>query len=170
MKRPKIINARLSFQNIFGPLGPEHFVTIHHTAGPKDKSDSHALQLYRQYHAEHKAKGWGGIGYHYGITRRGTIVLLRPVVLKGAHVGGHNSNNVGVVFHGTTGDHPTLEQVKAFRYLLTRSHTRIFPRAYRTDRKLNKPYAERLGHNDWSGHRSNACPATHRPILKFRTR
>lgn len=160
---PRFISARsqgLTFQNVFGALGPERFVTVHHTAGPKDSSDEDAKRLVRQYHQAHKSKGWGGIGYSYCITRSGTILGLRPTNLKGAHVGGHNSGNIGVVFHGTTGDKPTRAQIKAFRWLLNHAHTKYVPSAHRTDRPLTRGSCKRLQHNEWSGHRSNACAGT----------
>ena len=166
--RPKIISASelgLSFTNEFGPLGPEKHVTGHHTAGPKDESDAHAKALLRSYHAAHKAKGWGGIGYHFCVTRRGTIICLRPTNLKGAHVGQWNSNNIGVVFCGTTGDQPTTRQARAFRWLLKNAHTSRLPARHRTDRKLTKPYCTRRGHNDWPFHLYNACPGTHKPMI-----
>ncbi len=168
---PRIITARaqgLAFANVFGELGQERFVTVHHTAGPTDHDDQHAMALCRQYHAQHKRQGWGGAGYHYCITRRGTILCLRPTRLKGAHVGGHNTANVGVVFHGTTGDRPTKAQVASFRWLLVNAHTKRMPSAHRTDRRLNRPYSTRRGHNQWPGHTSNACPGTHKPILRFK--
>jgi hypothetical protein len=170
---PRIVSAAsqgLKFQNVFGALGPEHHVTVHHTAGPKDTSDAHAAQLNRSYHQAHKAKGWGGIGYHYCITRKGTILCLRPTNLKGAHVGGHNTGNVGVMFHGTTGHRPTLAQVRSFRWLLSNADTAKMPSAHRTDRPLNKPHTQRRGHQDWPGHTSNACPGTFKPILRFKTK
>ena len=165
---PRIVTARaqgLAFANVFGDLGPELHVTGHHTAGPKDRNDEHAKQLIRSYHLAHRAKGWGGIGYHYCVTRKGTILCLRPTLLKGAHVGGHNTSNVGVVFHGTTGDRPTRAQARAFRWLLLNAHTSKMPAAHRTDRKINKPHATRRGHNDWAGHESNSCPGTHKHMI-----
>lgn len=167
MRRPKIVTARqmgLQFANLFGQLGPERKVTGHHTAGPPDRSDAHAIQLCRSYHAAHRAKGWGGIGYSYCITRRGTILCLRPTILKGAHVGGANSQNVGVMFHGTTGHKPTRAQARAFLWLLRNAHTRAMPAAHRTDLSIRS--APRFGHNDWPGHRSNACPGTHKRMIR----
>lgn len=174
MPKPKIVTAnqlRLSFANRFGQLGPELYVTGHHTAGPRDRNDSHCVDLIRAYHRAHAAQGWGGIGYHYCISRRGTLYCLRPTILKGAHVGGHNSSNVGVMCHGTTGHRPTIAQARTFLWLLRNAHTDAMPRAHRTDRSLRG--APRRGHNDWSGHRSNACPGTHkrmyldpRPLLR----
>lgn len=163
---PKIVTAAsigLRFVNRFGALGPERFVTGHHTAGPKDKSDAHAIALCKSYHAAHAAKGWGGEGYHWCITRRGTIIGLRPTNLKGAHVGGHNTSNVGVMFHGTTGDRPSIRQRRAYKWLLENAHTTRMPKAHRTDRDLRR--AALRGHNDWPGHTSNACPGTHKKMI-----
>lgn len=170
---PRIITARqldLRFQNVFGELGPEVDVTIHHAGGPTDDDLPHAIRLDRAYHEAHARKGWGGAGYHFNITRGGVIICLRPTILKGAHVGDWNTGNIGILFHGTTGDRPTQAQVVAFRWLLVNAHTRKMPAAHRTDRPLNKPHTRRRGHNDWPGHESNACPGTHKPILNFKTR
>lgn len=158
----------LRFANRFGGLGAEHYVTGHHTAGPKDRSDRHAAQLVRQYHRDHASKGWGGVGYHYCLTRKGSIFGLRPTYLKGTHVGGHNSNNIGVMCHGTTGDRPTRAQRRALRWLLRYAHTSRVPRAHRTDRPLQR--VSIYGHNDWSGHEWNACPGTHKAMFKSRGR
>lgn len=160
---PRIVTAReigLAFQDVFGPLGPEKHVTVHHTAGPKDRDLEHAKSLCRQYHRDHKAKGWGGIGYHYCVTRAGHILGLRPTTLKGAHVGGHNTGNVGVMFHGTTGDRLTQAQIDSFLWLLRNAHTSRMPTVHRTDRPLRKPYCDRLQHNEWPGHTWNACAGT----------
>jgi hypothetical protein len=152
----------MTFQNLFGALGAERSVTGHYTAGPRDRSDQHALQLCRQYHQAHKAKGWGGMGYHYCITRKGNIVLLRPLHLKGAHTGGHNTGNVGVMMHGTTGDKPTTAQRRAYRWLLANAHTKRMPRTHRTDHDLRG--ARRMGHNSWPGHQTNGCPGSFKPL------
>jgi hypothetical protein len=163
---PPIVTAEnigLSFVNKFGQLGPEKFVTGHHTAGPKDTSVADAIRLDKQYHAQHAGQGWGGIGYHFNVARDGTLICLRPTILKGAHVGGWNSNNVGVMFHGTTGDRPTDAQRATYKWLLASAHTLAMPAAHRTDLDLRK--ATRRGHNDWPGHGSNACPGTHKPMI-----
>lgn len=159
---PKIVTARqigLKFSNQFGQMGPETDVTGHHSAGVIDKDLAHAIRLARSYHNAHAAKGWGGIGYTYMVTRKGVIICLRPTLLKGAHVGMHNSNNVGVVCNGTTGDKPTRAQARAFLWLLRNAHTKKMPAAHRCDRSIRS--ARRRGHKDWPGHGSNACPGTH---------
>lgn len=170
----RLVKVDLNIENVFGALGPERFVTLHWTAGRTDKSTLDAIDLCRVYHQEHKAKGWGGIGYHYCLVRHHpTILLLRPVTLKGAHVGGHNTGNVGVVTHAGAPGYvvsPTDDQVKAFRTLLRYAHTDRFPKSHRTDRRLYRPFTKRLGHQDWSGHESNSCPGSMRPLLNLRTR
>lgn len=165
MYPPRRYTAReigLVFDNYFGQLGPETAVTGHYTAGSIDDSDKEAIDLCRRYHADHKAKGWGGIGYHACITRKGNIILLRPLILKGAHVGGWNSSNVGIVMHGTTGDRPTRAQARAYRWYIANAHTRKLPIRHRSDRDLRN--ASRRGHNSWRGHESNGCPGSFKKL------
>lgn len=159
---PKIVAGVVAVQSKFGALGPEQYVTGHHTAGPKDTSLAHAISLCKSYNVAHARQGWGGIGYHFCIARTGELICLRPTYMKGAHVGGWNSNNVGVVCHGTTGDKPTAAQERTYKWLIQNAHTSALPKAHRTDLPLTR--AKRYGHNDWSGHETNACPGTHKPM------
>ncbi|MBA3585403.1 MAG: N-acetylmuramoyl-L-alanine amidase [Gemmatimonadetes bacterium] len=152
----------LRFVNRFGALGPENYVTGHYSASRRDTSDRDAIALVQSFHRYHKEKGWGGLGYHYVITKKGNIILGRPTYLKGAHVGGHNTGNVGVMMLGTTGHRPTFRQRRAYRWLLANAHTSKLPRAHRTDRSLRR--ARRRGHNSWSGHTSNGCPGSFKPM------
>ena len=48
----------------------------------------------------HKARGWGGIGYHYFIRRSGEIEKGRPLEQVGAHVYGHNKQSIGICLAG----------------------------------------------------------------------
>ena len=167
MANPRILTAAqlgLHFVDVgFGILGDENYLTGHHAAVAAVRgSDKHIvareIELLRQFHRDHKAKGWGGIGYFVCFGRTGVIYLLRPTAMKGAHVGGFNSNNLGGVLIATTGDTPTIRQMRAFRWYLRNAHTKRVPAAHRTDRDLRR--AVRRGHNDWSGHTTNACPGT----------
>jgi len=156
---PRIITARsigLAFQNLFGELGPEENVTGHYSAGVRARNWREGIARARQFHADHKAKGWGGIGYHFVIADDGTLICARPTILKGAHVGLHNTNNLGVNCPGTTGDRPTPQQKATYQWLLANAHTAAMPRAHKTDRDLR--HAHLFGHRDWPGHHSNACP------------
>lgn len=48
----------------------------------------------------HKDRGWQGIGYHYVILRDGTLERGRPLKFMGAHVKGHNQDNIGICMVG----------------------------------------------------------------------
>jgi N-acetylmuramoyl-L-alanine amidase len=166
-EKPRIVTARsigLAFQNLFGQLGPESNVTGHHSAGARASNRQEGIARVKQFHADHKAKGWGGIGYHFVITDDGTLICARPTILKGAHVGGHNTENLGVNCPGTTGDRPTPEQKATYRWLVANAHTAALPKAHRADRDLRQ--ARFFGHRDWSGHESNECPGTFYGMFK----
>jgi hypothetical protein len=159
VERPRIITARrlgLRFRNLFGQLGPELHVTGHYSAGPRARDAREGVARARSFHTQHANQGWGGVGYHYLIADDGTLICLRPTILKGAHVGAHNSNNVGVNCPGTVGDRPTDAQRETYRWLLANAHASSMPRPHRTDRDLRK--AKRWGHKQWPGHHSNGCP------------
>jgi hypothetical protein len=166
LTKPKIVRPDLDFQNKFGQLGQEVVVTGHHSATPPDRNLAEAIYRVHQFHRDHAAKGWGGLGYHFVLARSGEIILGRPTLLLGAHVGGHNTGNVGVMCIGTVGDVPTRRQKRALRWLLANAHTKAMPRSHRTDRDLRQ--AKVVGHNDWSGHESNACPGTHKRMYLSR--
>lgn len=165
--RPRIIDLGVSVDALWGALGPLVGSVGHYTAGPRDTSDEDALRLFRLYHAEHRGKGWGGIGYHFGITRAGSIVLLRPAWMKGAHVAGANTGRIGIVCHGTTGDLPTAAQQRALRWLLANAHTTALPKAHRASAPLAELHA--WAHNDLN---STSCPGSFKRMYtsKGRTR
>ncbi|HEV3479580.1 MAG TPA: peptidoglycan recognition family protein [Gaiellaceae bacterium] len=167
MAAPRIITARsvgLAFQNLFGQLGPEENVTGHHSAGARAANWREGIERVKQFHADHKAKGWGGIGYHFVIVDDGTLICARPTILKGAHVGSHNTKNLGVNCPGTTGNRPTAQQKATYQWLLANAHTAAVPKPHRTDRDLRQ--ARFFGHRDWPGHHSNACPGTFYAMFK----
>lgn len=91
----------------------------------------------------HKQRGWAGIGYHYVVKLDGTIQRGRPEVKRGAHVKGHNTHSIGVVYVGgldknrTPKDTRTDAQKHSLRKLLK-------------DLKSAYPNAEILGHRDFS--------------------
>lgn len=60
---------------------------------------------FREINRWHKERGWlspSGIscGYHYVIRRSGQIEQGRPLEEAGAHVKGHNSDSIGIVWVG----------------------------------------------------------------------
>lgn len=70
-------------------------IIVHCTATPEGKD--YTVDTIRSWHIK---KGFSDIGYHYVIDLEGKIHLGRDVNIAGAHVAGHNSNSIGVVYIG----------------------------------------------------------------------
>ena len=93
---------------------------------------------------------FGFTGYHYYITRDGTVTQTRHEQLVGAHAKGYNSHSLGVCYEGgldkegKTADTRTIRQKRALLQLLKRL-------------KAAHPDARILGHRDLPGVHK-ACP------------
>lgn len=158
MLAPRIITAQwigLEFDDVFGELGPARHVTGHFSAGPRAGDWRQAVAVARQFHIDHTDHGWGGCGYHFLIADDGSLLCLRPVALTGAHVGGHNRENVGVCCAGTSGHRPTRAQRDTYAWLLANAHTDALGDEHRTPEDLRE--AELHVHNQWHGHWTNPC-------------
>ena len=71
----------------------------------------------RRWHVE--GNGWSDIGYHYVITRDGTIEAGRDEDTQGAHVRGHNGDSLGVcMVGGKPGCNYTAAQWEALAWLV----------------------------------------------------
>ncbi len=154
--RPKIVRLAVTIALLWGALGGVQRTIGHYTAGLRDTSDAHAIALWRGYHAQHKAQGWGGIGYHLGITSAGTIVLLRPVNGKGAHTAGKNTGSIGIVVHGGPGQRMTERQRAALEWLYDNAHTTAMPASHRPPRSLRD-----VPHTVHRDHNATQCPDTY---------
>lgn len=141
--RPKVIDlgAQLTFRTMTAQ-GPPVGTIGHYTAGPTDTSTENAIALWRGVHAQHLAQGWAGIGYQLGITRDGDVVKLRPFNVVGSHTLGHNTGQIGLSVHGTTGDEPTVLQRRALRWALKKFNLKALPATV---------------HNDWM---ATGCPGS----------
>lgn len=63
-------------------------------------------------HELHKKKGWEGIGYHYFISKDGTIYEGRPERTEGAHTIGKNKESIGICIEGNLEESEiTLNQI-----------------------------------------------------------
>jgi len=71
------------------------YITVHCSATPP-KMDVTASMI-RDWH---KARGWSDIGYHYVIRLDGSLEIGRPFRKTGAHVKGHNKDNIGICLIG----------------------------------------------------------------------
>ena len=123
----------------------------HYTAGPlDDDGDEESFALWRSYHRAHQAQGWAAIGYNWGVTRDGTVAILRGREYVGAHTLNNNTGWDGCSMHGTTGHTMSPEQACAFRWALKHFGT------------YEKPV---FGHKEMPG-QSTACPGAFLPLYK----
>ena len=107
-----------------------NFIVWHCSASPNAKPLTR-----EQLVAEHKARGFRTIGYHYVIEPDGKVILGRPESEVGAHVEGHNSDSIGICMIGY--DAFTAQQWDAARNL-AKAMTEKYPKA------------KHCGHRDFS--------------------
>jgi N-acetylmuramoyl-L-alanine amidase len=72
-------------------------ITIHCSA--TKNGDPVDIEAIRKYHKE--VNGWTDIGYHLVIDVNGSVGKGRPLNEVAAHVGGHNTDNIGICLVGT---------------------------------------------------------------------
>jgi N-acetylmuramoyl-L-alanine amidase len=89
-----------------------NLLVIHCSAS--DKPDQDSVEAVRNLHVSSPSipikwgkyathgKGWSDIGYHYFISKDGSIYPGRPEDVPGAHVRGHNARSIGVCLSGDT--------------------------------------------------------------------
>ena len=143
--KPRVVSLDVKVEDLFGPLGRPETLVVHHGGSARDRSDAEALDILRGYHQLHAGKEWGGIGYHFAVTTKGTLVRCRPVRLKGVHAP-PNSGRIGVVLCGSYGtrDDPSGAQIRTLRWLYKNGTTVGVPRGLRL-----------VGHRDVV---STSCP------------
>ena len=158
-RKPKIVTAAqmgIYPEAKYGGMGTPTMTTGHHSAGPMDQSDSHAIALLQSYDRQHRAQGWGGLGYHLAIGRSGTLFGGRPMLQKGVHTANYNTANVGILVLGTTGDKPTAAQYRTLKWVRDNAHTSKMPAAHRSPVPLK---FQIKGHKERPG-QATACPGT----------
>ena len=98
-------------------MGEINRITVHHEGWtPVNFTDftrtAQRIEHDRHVHVDHR--GWGDIGYHYIIDRQGRLWEGRSLAYQGAHVGGHNEHNIGIMCLGNFDQQqPTNRQVDA---------------------------------------------------------
>lgn len=103
----------------------------------------------RRDHIRHR--GFRDIGYHYYITRDGTVHRGRPLEQVGAHCRNHNRHSIGICYEGgldgegRPADTRTPQQTEQLRALFGKLK-RLFPQA------------RICGHRDLPGALPKACP------------
>lgn len=141
-----------SGDDLFGPLGDIYSWTFHHSAGPRAKTKAQAIRLHKAYQQQHINQGFGDIGYHFSMDDFGRIYVLRSTKYKGAHVGGHNSGNVGFMLHGNyNSDKLNRAQKDTLKWLFRGGFHALTG-------ERERDIALVRGHKEWPGHGSNDCP------------
>lgn len=102
----------------------------------------------RRWHVDEN--GWRDIGYHYVITRDGTLETGRPLEQAGAHVAGFNADSIGICLSGGLNDdhqpdaNYTRHQFKTLENLLIHLSSKF-------------PAADVCGHRDLDDGKSCPC-------------
>lgn len=96
-------------------------LTVHHSGGEtfRDRSEVSAVQRLQGMFAEHVARKYGDIGYHFVMDPAGRVWEGRNLAFEGAHVVGQNDSNIGVVVLGDYEDQDFLQgQRESLRLLV----------------------------------------------------
>lgn len=125
---------------------PIQYLTIHCAATPEGR-DVSADQI-----SQWDIARFGQVSYHQVVTLDGTAHRTLADDRRGAHVGGHNTGNIGICYVGgvaadgkTPKDTRTDAQKKTLRFLVN---------SY----KAKYPGLIVRGHRDWPGV-AKACPS-----------
>lgn len=133
-------------------MNPKH-ITVHCSA-TKPKH-SYPLDALRRTHVE--VNGWSDIGYHFYITTDGKLHKCRPLNRNGAHVKGHNTDNVGICLEGGL-NNDTGKPDDTYNYHQMETLKALIKQLKTTFKITNKTIQ---GHRDWYGDRSDwlkMCP------------
>ncbi|MDA3855779.1 MAG: peptidoglycan recognition family protein [Candidatus Woesearchaeota archaeon] len=88
-------------------------IIIHHTG--KNKT----IQSLIDNHV--KKQHYSSIGYHFMISKKGTIYYARDLKSAGAHTYGYNKNAIGIALFGNFDEvEPTQKQIDALNSLVTK--------------------------------------------------
>jgi N-acetyl-anhydromuramyl-L-alanine amidase AmpD len=127
-------------------LGPIQFLTIHCAATPEGR-DVKAATV-----GEWDKAKFGQVSYHWVIELDGTPVRMLPDTIKGAHVGDHNTGNIGVCYIGGVD-----KANRAPKDTRTAAQKETLLKLIR-DYKAAHPGIVVRGHRDWPGVQK-ACPS-----------
>lgn len=135
----EITDKNLIFTSASGYREKTEYLIIHHTAG------NASTETVESVHEEHLANGWAGIGYHFFISKDGTIYRGRPENWIGSHTLGYNDKSIGISLSGNfekekPSDVQILALIKLVDYLKN---------------KYSIPDNKIMGHRDFD---STACP------------
>lgn len=121
-------------------MSPE-WITVHSTA--TQPLPSIKMNDIRQMHLD---RNWSDIGYHFVIETDGSIVVGRPIFRMGAHVKGHNQNNIAIALVGGVDENGDV----CLNYTVAQSASLGFLINMLRDMWMI-PLSNIKGHRDWYG-------------------
>ena len=127
-------------------LGPIKYLTVHCAATPEGRDVKSGTI------SQWDIARFGQVSYHWVVELDGTAVRTLADSVKGAHVGGANTGNIGVCYVGgmdkdnkTPKDTRTEAQKRALRSIIDGYKAKV-------------PHLIVRGHRDWPGV-AKACPS-----------
>ena len=92
----QIIDKHLKWNGDLNLTNNPKTLILHHIEASRPNSTIPVEDV----HSWHLANGWAGIGYHFYITKDGTIYKGRPENAIGAHAYGNNVDSLGIAVEG----------------------------------------------------------------------
>ena len=144
-----IVEKNLNWNGSFTYNNKPDMIILHHIEASRPGSTIPIEDV----HGWHLGNGWIGIGYHFYVTKDGTIYRGRPEDAEGAHTIGYNQRSIGIAAEGKyeTEDMP-YEQKQAIT-------------------KLGIYIKNKYGINAVKGHGevySTNCPGKNYPLTEIR--
>lgn len=130
-------------------LSQVQYLVIHHTVTSHDATPDDIALL-------HRARGWGGIGYHFVIVKDGTIYYVGDIGTARANVANMNEKVIGIAMVGDFTKHlPSDEQIIS-AHILTNFLVHNYPNL-----ETIKSWDNLVGHKKL---RATACPGSSWPV------
>ncbi len=127
------------------PLVQVQYLAIHHSVTTREATPDDIALL-------HKARGWGGIGYHFVITKDGTVYYVGDIGTARANVKDQNEKVIGICLVGDFTKHlPSDQQI-----ISTHKLCEFFISNYPALENIQN-WDNVLGHKDLS---ATACPGS----------
>ena len=134
----------------YRPLAAIRSIAIHHSA-----TKSGSAEAFARYHVQ--TLEWPGVGYHYVISKDGTVYKCHPLTLMTYHVGGSNREAVGICLVGDYDKEvPPDVQLEAAAELVKTLRS-AFPWPLEVKR-----------HGDYPGYKWKSCPGRRFPWPEFK--
>ena len=91
------------------PLSQVNYLAVHHSATPNTKTPEDIANIHIN------SNGWGGIGYHFIISKNGTVYYVGDISTARANVANLNEQVIGICLVGsfTLGQDPSPEQLES---------------------------------------------------------